>query len=143
MKNLTGNWNVEESEVVLLYPDQTEEVVERIYDCGKLVVYDDPNDPDSKVQKLYDFEFISSSEDTLRASDYLFTDDKKKRLILSNALEEPEPQNDLVWTIEKEKKNKQVWSIYGVDSLIGYPLNNQNPGAAENWIVWRITLKRE
>lgn len=143
IKNLTGNWTIQESVITLLHADSTDEVVESLTNCGYLVVYDDPDDPESKEKKLYDFEFINSVNDTIKNTDFLFTDEKKKRMILSNALNTAEPQNDLVFTIEKERKNKQVWSIYGVDSLIGYPSNNQNPGNADNWLVWRITLKRD
>ena len=49
----------------------------------------------------------------------------------------------MVWTIEKEKRRKQVWQMFGVDGIFFYPSNNQNPDAANNWVMWRITLKRE
>jgi len=143
MEGLVGNWNIEKSERAYLNFDGTEDIYETIDNAGKLVISEDPNNP-SKTMRLYDFMFIDANQDTLQQKDSLITDEDNKRIIFLNALVDSNGvEKNLVWTIEKEKKNKQIWSCYGVDSTFFYPENNNNPGDAANSLVWRLTLKRE
>lgn len=142
MKGLLGNWKIYESEKAYLHADGSEEVYETLGNAGKLVVYEDSENP-SKTSKLFDFMFIDQQGDTLQKTSTLVTDEKNKRIILTDMFNDSDTLGDLVFTVEKESKNKQTWAAYGVDSTYFYPANNHNPGAAENWVVWRITLKRE
>lgn len=142
MNGLIGSWKIEKSERAMWYSDGSSSLTESIDNAGTLVIYEDSDNP-SKESKLYDFFYIDAFGDTIQHSDTLVTDQKNKRIILLNALGSSSEQNDLVWTIEKEKKNKQVWSAYGVDTTYFYPANHHNPGAASNWLVWTVTLKKE
>lgn len=142
MKRLEGNWSIETSERSIMYPDGSTAEYENVSNAGTLVIYKDPNGT-SDESMLYDFTYVSSNGDTLKASNVLVTDEKKNRIIMQKALNDSTFHCDLSWTIEKTKKNKQIWSIYGVDSTYYYPTNNQNPGAARNWLEWKMTLKRE
>jgi len=139
MKRIQGNWNIESSEKTIYRNDGSKETMETINNAGKLVVSDGPSDD----VKLYEFTFIDSQGDTIHVSDQLVTDEFNDRLIMTKGYVDPAGNKNLVWTVEKEKKNKQVWSAYGVDSTLFYPSNNNNPGAASNWVVWKITLKRD
>jgi hypothetical protein len=143
MEGLIGNWNIDESEKAYLNYDGTEEVYERIFDAGKLIISEDQQNP-SKTSKHYKLTFIDGYDDTLKAEDMLITDEKNKRIILQNAITDSTGlQRNMVWTIKKEKKNKQVWTLYGTDSTFFYPVENNNPGATSTSMVWRLTLDRK
>lgn len=142
MEGLIGNWKISGSEKAYLNADGTEEVFETLSNPGSIVIYEDPDNP-SETVKLYDFNFIDGNGDTLSVKNLLVTDDKNKRIIFKNALSDADTLSDIVWTIEKNKKNRQTWAAFGVDSTFFYPQNNHNPGDAVNSLVWRIDLKRE
>ena len=143
MDDLVGNWEIDKSEKFKLLPGGVDSLYEELENAGSIVIYEDADNP-SKTSKLYDFMFIDANQDTLEAKNTLISDEKNKRLILSDALSDSLGNTyDLVWTIEKTKNNKQVWQIYGVDSTFFYPPNNNNPGDASNWLLWKLTLKRE
>jgi len=142
MEGMIGNWNIDESEKAYLHYDGSEEVYERIYDAGKLIISEDQQNP-SETSKHYKLTFIDGYDDTLQAEDMLITDEKNKRIILLNALSDSTQTRNMVWTIEKEKKNKQTWTLYGTDSTFFYPVENDNPGATTTSMVWRLKLDRE
>lgn len=143
MENMIGNWEIKSSERAYLNTDGSETVYETLSYAGTLVIFEEDPDNPSETTKLYDFTFIDGNGDTLTAENRLVTDDKNKRIILKNALSDADTLCDIVWTIEKNKKNSQTWAVYGVDSTFFYPTNNQNPGAAVNSLVWRMELKRQ
>lgn len=140
MKGLEGNWRIESSTKSIFKQDGTEEVFESISNPGKLVVSAGP----SKEIKQYDFFYVSSTLDTMKAANTLVTDEFNRRLIMTGGFTDTNGVvRNLVWTIEKEKKNVQVWSTYGIDSTFFYPANTHNPGGTNQWLVWRIVLKRD
>ncbi len=146
METLTGNWRIEKSEKYLVFADERDSVLlETISNPGTLVIFEgtEGDEDPPKESRLYDFTFIDSNNDTLMAADSLVSDSKNLRLIFKNAIIDSTSTKNLVWTVEKKKKKKQQWVTYGVDSTLFYPLNNNNPGAADNWIVWRIYLKKD
>ncbi len=140
MKGLTGNWTIELSERAVLTTSGSEELYENISNCGDLVISDIHED--STTVKNYVFTYIDGNGDTLKVANKLYTDDKNKRMIFKNALCDSTVGCDLIWSVDKAKKNKQIWSSYGVDSTFFYPANNYDPNNANNWLMWRITLKR-
>ena len=145
MKRLTTNWKIEKSEIAILSEGGEDNVIESVENAGKLTVYDEDPDNPSKDSKLYDFYVLDVNGDTM-VSKYggtLITDEKNKRMIMTKALNDSTYLSDIVWTIEENKKKKQTWTTYGVDSTLFYPENNENPGAATNWIEWRIWLKKD
>ena len=139
MKRLEGNWRIDKSVKTIHYADGHEEVIEDISDAGKLILSEGSSDN----EKQYDFLYIDKNLDTMRSYNVLVTDEYNNRMIMTDAYTDTTGAKNIVWTIEKEKKNKQVWSTYGVDSVLFYPSNNHNPGAAGNWVVWTVTLRRE
>ncbi len=142
LKHLVGNWNIESSVITIVDENGNETTLENRSDAGKLVIYEDPENP-SKERKLYAFDYANSDTIQTHKEGVLTTDERVKRIILKNALTDSTVYSDIVWTIEKSRKNKQTWSTYGVDSVLFYPSNNNNPGAAANWVYWTIELKRE
>jgi len=144
MKGLVGNWNIEQSERAVISTGGSEDFYEDITNCGQIVISE--NDPESKEMKKFTFEYIGSDGDTMKMEGVLSTDEKNKRLVFQNVLVGDTATGNytnLIWTIDKSKKNKQIWSAYGVDSTFFYPTNKFNPADANNWLMWRITLKRD
>lgn len=139
MKRLEGNWKIDQSIITYHFATGGEQVIEDLSNTGMLVISEGSSD----LEKNYDFYYINSQLDTIKAKDMLVTDEYRNRMVMMNALVDSSGSKPIVWTIEKQKRNKQVWSTYGVDSTLFYPSNNMNPGAAENWVSWQITLKRE
>lgn len=143
MNRLTANWDIEKSERAILYQDGTEEIYETVNNAGTLTIYEE-SENSSNESRSYDFFHVDANGDTISAQNMLVTDEKNKRIILQGALNQLGVQGDLVWTIEKSKKNRQEWSIYGIDSTFFYPANNNNPGGGSTtWLVWRIKLKKK
>lgn len=140
MKGLTGNWTIEQSDKKEITTSGSENTLESIQNCGDLVISD--YNKDSTTIKKYTFTYYGSNGDTIRVTDLLYTDDKNKRIIFKHALCDSTPECDLIWTVDKAKKNKQTWTAYGVDSTFFYPSNNYDPNNANNWLMWQITLKR-
>src|SRR5687768_16441294 len=140
MKRMEGNWTIESSVIKYHNADGSEQVIEELSNTGRLVISDGSSD----LEKNYDFFYINSQLDTIQAKDLLVTDEYRSRMVMMNAIVDTVNGNKpIVWTITKQKRNKQVWSTYGVDSTLFYPSNNDNPGAASNWVSWEITLKRD
>ncbi len=137
---MEGNWEIESSVKTIHYADGTVQTMEDLSNAGTMVMSAGPSDD----IKNYTFFHIDSNNDTINSAGELVTDEYRTRMVMTNALTDTSGvQKNIVWTIEKEKKKKQVWSTYGVDSTLFYPSNNNNPGAAGNWVVWTITLKRK
>lgn len=139
MKRMEGNWIISSSVITYYGADGSEQVVEDLSNTGRLVISDGSSD----LEKNYDFFYINTQLDTIQAKDILVTDEYRNRMVMMNAISDSTGKKPIVWTIEKQKRNKQVWSTYGVDSTLFYPSNNMNPGAATNWVSWQITLKRD
>lgn len=144
MKNITANWDVETSTIIIIDSLGQETVLETVSNAGKLMVYDEDPEKPSKEMKLFDFYVLSAEGDTIvsETGGTLITDERNKRIIMTKTLNDSTHHSDLIWTIEQDKKRKQTWSCYGVDSVLFYPTNNHNPGAASNWIEWEIELKK-
>jgi hypothetical protein len=140
LEKMEGNWQIESSVKTIHYADGTVETMETISNAGTFVLAAGSSDD----IKSYTFFHIDSNNDTMNTSGDLVTDEYRTRMVMTNGYTDTSgAKKNIVWTIEKEKKNKQVWSTYGVDSTLFYPSNNLNPGAAGNWVVWTITLKRQ
>jgi hypothetical protein len=141
MKNIIGNWVITSSEKSTIQSDGNVSVYEKVEaTTNKLVIYEDPA---SEENLMYDLFFVDLNNDTIKKTNKLVTDERNRRIILQKALSDSTTMCDLAWTIESEKKNSQTWSIYGVDSTFYYTTNTHNPGAATNWLMWRIKLERE
>jgi hypothetical protein len=139
MKGLVGNWTIEKSERAVIYSDGSEDMYEDRSDVGEIVISDGATDE----TKNFTFWYVEPDGDTMRFASTLSTDEKNKRLVFEKVLSDSTVYSDVIWTIDKSKKNKQVWSAYGVDTTFYYPTNKFNPGSANNWLMWRITLKRQ
>lgn len=140
LKKMEGNWEIESSVKTIHFADGTTQVMDETSNAGTMVMSAGSSDD----IKNYTFTHIDSNNDTLNSTGELITDEYRTRMIMTNAYTDTSgTMKNIVWSIEKEKKNKQVWSTYGVDSVLFFPSNNLNPGAAVNWVVWTITMKRQ
>ena len=140
MKGLVGNWNIEQSERMTINTGGSESVYEDISSCGDVVISDIHED--STTVKNIDFTYYAANGDTMKYTGKLYTDDKNKRIVFKNALCDTTSGCDLIWTVDKSKKNKQIWSAYGIDNDWFYSPNNLDPNNAKQWLMWRITLTR-
>lgn len=141
MKGLVGNWTIEQSERFVLTSGGSEDKYEDLTNCGDLVISDIEGSDDPSM-KNFVFTYYGSNGDTMKVSNILYTDDKNKRMVFKNALCDTNEYCNLIWTCDKTKRNKQIWSAYGVDTTFFYPTNKYDPSNANNWLMWRITLKR-
>lgn len=139
MERMEGNWTIVSSVKTIRYADGSESVFEDLSNTGQLVISKGSLD----LEKNYDFFYIDRFLDTMQAKDILVTDEYRNRMVMVNGYADSTGLKNIVWTIEKQKRNKQVWSTYGVDSTLFYPTNNMNPGGAGNWVYWEIELKRD
>lgn len=141
MKGLIGNWTIARSERAVIHSGGGEDMYEDITGCGEVVVSE--LEPKSDEAKKFSFRYYGSGNDTLVMEGTLYTDEKNKRIVFEKVLSDSTVYSNLIWTVDKSKKNKQIWSAYGVDTTYFYPTNKFNPGDANNWLMWRITLKRD
>lgn len=139
MNRMEGNWTVDESIITYHFASGGEQVIETTSNSGRLVITEGSSD----LEKNYDFFYVNQQGDTISAKSLMTTDEYRTRMVMMNALVDSTGSRPIVWSIEKQKRNKQVWSTYGVDSTLFYPANNNSPGTAENWVSWQITLKRD
>jgi hypothetical protein len=140
MKRMEGNWKIYNSVKTIHYADGSESVYESLDNTGRLIISEGSSDN----EKHYDLLYIDEQGDTMKSADLFVTDEYRSRMVMVNAYTDTSgAKKNIVWTIESQKKNKQTWSTYGVDSILFYPTNNHNPGAANNWVSWRIKLERE
>ena len=139
MERMEGNWTIESSVKKIHYANGTEQTIEELSGTGMLVITAGSSD----LEKNYDFMYIDGQADTMQSRNILVTDEYRSRMVMVNAYADSSGSHNIVWTIEKQKKNKQVWSTYGVNDTLFYPSSNMNPGAAANWVYWEITLKRD
>ncbi|HLP13903.1 MAG TPA: hypothetical protein VK177_18370 [Flavobacteriales bacterium] len=140
MGRLEGNWTIESAEKIIHFNDGTTTTIESLSNPGKLVISEGASDE----EKNYDFFYIDTNMDTIKMIDKLVTDEYNTRMVMLNGYTDTSGvKKNIVWTIEKNNKNKQIWSTYGVDSVLFYPPNNNNPGTASSWISWKLTMKRD
>jgi hypothetical protein len=142
MNKLEGNWNVETSTVIIRDSLGNEISNETQSNAGELVLFEDPDNP-SKESLMYLFTFMQDDTLLYQSDGMLFSDERKKRVIMEHALSDSAVYGDIVWTVEKLKNRRQVWTTFGVDGELFYPNNNNNPGDASNWVYWTIELKLE
>jgi len=142
MKDIVGNWDIEQSERAIVYSNGTEDFYDQRENAGQLVISADPNDGSGET-KHYAFDFYGPNNDTMHLEGTLSTDEKNKRIVFKNALCDSTTFCDVIWTLDKSKKNKMIWSVYGVDTTFYYPTNKFNPGNANNWLMWRVSFRRQ
>lgn len=145
MKNITANWKIESTSLYFTDSLGQETLISHVTNAGNMMVYDEDPDNPSKEYKFFDVIIYDENGDTLisKVGGKLITDEKNKRVIMTKTLSDSTYFSDIVWTIETNKKNKQSWSCFGVDSVLFYPSNNHNPGAASNWVEWKMELKKD
>src|ERR1044071_194755 len=110
MKGLVGNWTIAQSERAAISTGGSEDFYEDVTYCGELVISEDENE--SKDKKNFTFRYVNQDGDTMNMSGVLSTDEKNKRIVFQNVLigdTATGNYTNLIWTVDKEKKNKQVW----------------------------------
>ncbi|MCB9233282.1 MAG: hypothetical protein H6581_16615 [Bacteroidia bacterium] len=142
MNGLEGTWKIEASTVVIMDSLGVEVSNVTENNVGQLVLYEDMDNP-SKESLAYNFTFMQNDSLLYQKEGTLYSDPRKRRIIMEHVLSDSTTMSAIVWTIEKDKSKKQVWSTYGVDGELFYPTNSNNPGQASNWVYWTLELKLE
>lgn len=140
-KRLMGEWNVERTERMRIFPDGSVVHFEDISNAGSLTVME--ANPPATFLREYAFTCTNFEGITFSLGGNMIFDEDGSRAIWLNALCSDPFECDLVWTLEENKRNKQVWSAYGNETEFFWPTDRWNPGDDASHLKWRITLVRE
>ncbi len=139
-KQLMGDWTIAHSERAIIYSDGSVTLFEDQTNAGTLSVYE-PSPP-AETFKEFEFSYTNFEGQSGFFHSYLYTDEGGTRIFFSKILCDSPFQCDIVWTVEKNEKNKQVWAAYGTADAFFYPPDQFDPSNDAVHLVWRITLTR-
>jgi hypothetical protein len=104
---LDGLWNITHYENIKIFNDGTVEVVAEADNAGFFSFYRDYLD-----LSIFDFEYTANGSTNSGSGLYYMIDDHAKRFIIIGG---ECIGCDISYTIEENKKNKQVWSTYDLE----------------------------
>ena len=136
-----GDWTIVHSERAIINADGTLDVFEDKDNAGTLRVFE-PNPP-AETFKEFELNYTNYLGDLAYISSYVYTDEGGTRIFFSKVLCDSPFECDIVWTVEKNGKNKQVWATYGTADGFFYPPDRYDPSNDASHLVWRITLERD
>jgi hypothetical protein len=139
--DLEGEWTITHSERVMIYPDGTQDVYEDIDNAGTMSVYE--ANPPAETFKDFTFSYTNFQGVPVGISSSVYVDEDATRVGFSQVLCSSPFECDIVWTIEVDKKNKQVWAAYGTADGFFFPPDRYDPTNDDYHLVWRITLERD
>ena len=140
-KRMMGEWKIERSERLRIYEDGSTWHFEDIENAGTLTVTEAV--PEATFIRSYSFQSVNFEGDAFSLGGDMWIDEDATRAIWKYALCEGLFECDLVWTIEENKRNKQVWSAYGNQDAFFWTGDSWNAGDDASHLKWRITLVRE
>ncbi len=140
-KQLMGDWTIVHSERAIINSDGTLDFFEDKKNAGNLKVYE-PN-PSAETFKEFEFTYTNFNGQGAFFHSYIYTDEGGTRIFFSKILCDSPFECDLVWTVEENKKNRQVWAAYGTSDGFFYPPDRFDPSDDATHLVWRITLERD
>lgn len=138
---LDGEWTIERSERMLIHQDGSVEVFEDIENAGKIDIFE-PSPP-AETLKEFTMDYTNFLGEQVFLNSLLYTDEVSSRVMMSKVLCDSPFECDIVWTVDTNKKNKQVWSTYGNETHLFYPPDRYDPSNDNAHLKWRITLKRD
>ena len=138
--DLEGEWTIVHSTRLRIFNNGNVEVFEDKDNAGTLNIYDDP-EAISDLVKKFDFDYTNYANARAAFTRLLFTDEEATRIFFSKALCDSPFDCDIVWTVDENKKNRQVWSAYGDQT--GYFYGERYDPSNDNYhLKWTITLER-
>lgn len=139
-EKLDGSWTISRSERMIIWNNGTVEHFEDIENAGTLLVYEPV--PEAATLKEFVFTYTNYLGATAEFSSLLYSDEGGKRVSFSGVLCNSPFECDIVWTVEENSKNRQVWATYGDNQKFFYPPDRWDPTDEDGHLKWRITLTR-
>ena len=138
---LDGDWTIVRSERMAILADGSVDVFEDIENAGTLQIYE----PSPPAETLKEFRMLYTNYlgDQVDISSLLYTDEASSRIGFSKVLCNSPFECDIIWTVDENKKNRQVWSTYGNEEMFFYPPDRYDPSNDDFHLKWRITLERD
>lgn len=138
---LDGSWKIVKSERWAILADGTTDQFEDLSDAGSMQIYE-PSPP-AETLKEFLFTYTNFQGDQVQFNSLLYTDVASSRVMMSQVLCNSPFECDIVWTVDVNKKNKQVWSVYGTEAGFFYAGNRYDASSNDFHLKWTITLERE
>ena len=138
---LDGEWNIERSERMHIREDGSLEYFEDIENAGRIEIFEAT--PPAVTLKEFTMEYTNFEGTPVFLNSLLYTDEGSTRVMMSKVLCDSPFECDIVWTVETNKKNRQVWAAYGGPSTYFYPPDRFDPSLNSSHLKWRLTLRRE
>lgn len=139
-KKLDGDWKIAKSERWIIFNDGSTEKFEDLTDAGTLQIFE-PN-PTAETLKEFIFTYTNFKNEEVEIQSLLKTDEDSKRIFFSKVLCDSPFECDIVWTVDENKKNSQVWSAYGNQDNFFYSSDRYNPSNDTHHYKWTITLEK-
>ncbi|MBI1226537.1 MAG: hypothetical protein GC192_14985 [Bacteroidetes bacterium] len=137
---LIGTWTITKSERMGILSDGSVDKFEDIENAGTLDIFEAT--PPAETFKEFVFNYTNFQGDKVTLNSLIYTDEDKRRVSFSKVLCGSPFECDIVWTVEENKKNKQVWSTYGNEEAFFYPNDRYDPTDDDLHLKWRITLEK-
>ncbi|MEL6865751.1 MAG: hypothetical protein AAFP19_15105 [Bacteroidota bacterium] len=138
---LDGEWVIEKSERWIIHQDGSTEQFEDLSDAGRMEVYE-PNPP-ATTFKEFTFTYTNFEGGQANMQSYIFADEDSRRVFMSQVLCNSPFECDIVWTVEENKRKKQIWSTYGTEEGFFYPPDRWDASDDAYHFKWRIVLRRD
>ncbi|MCG8574094.1 MAG: hypothetical protein MI810_04360 [Flavobacteriales bacterium] len=132
-------WEITTSKRWIIYNDGTTEIFEDLTNAGTIYITEDPLG--SEILKEVRMVYTNYLGGTSDFTTLLYTDDLHTRVGMSQVLCNDPFECDLVWTVDVNKRNKQVWSAYGSDGSYFFPPDTYNANK-DHHLKWEITLTK-
>ena len=138
--DLKGEWRIVRSERMGILPDGTIDKFEDLDNAGTLNIFEAT--PSAESFKEFMMTYTNYQGTLVNLHSDLYTDEDKRRIGFSQVLCNSPFQCDIIWTVDENKKNKQVWSTYGTEDGFFYPPDRYDPTNDDVHLKWRITLEK-
>lgn len=138
--DLEGEWTIVKSERLRIFNNGSVEYFEDQTDAGTLNIYDDP-EAISDLTKAFDFNYTNYNGQNASFSSILYTDEEGLRIFMAGVLCNQVFECDIVWTVDENMKNRQVWSAYGDETMYFYG-DQYDPSNDSYHLKWTITLEK-
>ncbi len=138
---LEGTWNIVSSQRTLIYSDGSVDLIEDLNDAGTITISEDQLAVGDE-SKSYSMSYQNVNGNSFSPSGLMSADENRTRIFFYAALCRDIFGCDLIWTVEKETKNKQVWATYFDSDQVAYS-RDWDPSDDSYHQRWVIELEKE
>ena len=131
-------WDIVKSERWIIYNGGTTDQFEDLDNAGTVTIATDPWGSDGVKELTMNYTNFQGA--TASFTRLIYIDEAAERLSINGALCNNVFECDLVFNIEVNQKNKQVWTAFGTDDTFVYPASyNANQ---DFHVKWQLTLEK-